>query len=336
MRSRICLLVVSIALTLLVCEGLSRLWLDVRSVGPAFSQFDPVLGKVLKKNFSTTRWTPEFTMRFSTNSMGNRGPEPKSDMPSDAPVILFVGNSFTEGYGVDDGDEFPQLVAKRLKDLKGDQQVRIINAGIGDTGTGRALRLVRDFAPKEAGPTLLVLEIMANDFDDNDRDGFFFINSSGVIVERNQALKPSMLQKMQPLFEKIPGLSQSHFFAATQQVLKTALAKHPPAQEDESVRHDRQRSLLLKLVNEILELARGRGWSAVVMTVELSDQDNEIIQAVASRFGAKMLIVPSKARRPDLYYVVDGHWNKAGHEYVAAALRPIVEQELGLGNATGH
>jgi lysophospholipase L1-like esterase len=268
--------------------------------------------------------------------MGNRGPEPRSDTPSGAPVVLFVGDSFTEGYGVGDGDEFPLLVANRLKELNPYQPVRIINTGIGDTGTGRALRLIRGFTLKEAGPTLLVLEIMANDFDDNDRDGFFFINSSGVLIERNEPLKPSMLQELQPLFEKMPGFSQSHFFAATLEVLKAGLAKAPPAQEDEKVRHDRQRSLLLKLVNEILQLARGRGWSAAIMTIELNDQDNEMVQAVANQFGVKLLIVPSKVRRPDLYYAVDGHWNKAGHEYVATALSPIIEQELGLRNAKGH
>ena len=54
-----------------------RLALDVRNVGPSFSEFHPRFVRALKPGVSLRRETPEFRMRLTTNSLGMRGAEPR-------------------------------------------------------------------------------------------------------------------------------------------------------------------------------------------------------------------------------------------------------------------
>ena len=107
------LICISTLLTLALCEVVVRIFIPVRNVGPSLTIYDPVYGKRLKKNFTATRTTPEFTMQFTTNSLGFRGPEPEV-FPYRP--ILFLGDSFTAGYGVNDGEEHresPDAASKR-------------------------------------------------------------------------------------------------------------------------------------------------------------------------------------------------------------------------------
>jgi len=56
-------------------------------------------------------------------------------------VRLFViGDSYTEGYGVNDGEEFPRLVGQRLSQRYG--PMTVINYGVGNTGNGRWIKIL--------------------------------------------------------------------------------------------------------------------------------------------------------------------------------------------------
>lgn len=114
-------------------EILVRLFVPVRNVGPTFSVYDSVYGKRHKPSFQTVRSSPEFRMAFTTNSEGFRGPEE----PKRKGGVLFIGDSFTEGYGVNDGEEFPALVRDEMRKRMGRAAPPVWNAGIGDVGNGR-------------------------------------------------------------------------------------------------------------------------------------------------------------------------------------------------------
>ncbi len=197
----------------------ARFLIHVREIGPSFSVYDPVLGSRHKRGLSASRWTPEFTMRISTNSLGQRGPEPT---PADLDAklrILFLGDSFTEGYGVDDGEEFPRRVAARLA-AEG-RSVRILNEGVGNTGTGRAVRLLRDYPIEPERATALVYQASSNDFGDDHRDGFFRLDADGRLVEAPLPVPQSFLRRVQPVIDRIPGLTYSRAFAALLQVARS-------------------------------------------------------------------------------------------------------------------
>ncbi len=66
--------------------------------------------------------------RITINSMGYRGAEFSRHKTPGTLRILFVGDSFTYGYGVDDADTIPRLVQAHLE-AAGRDRVEVINAG---------------------------------------------------------------------------------------------------------------------------------------------------------------------------------------------------------------
>src|SRR5439155_16654672 len=79
--------------------------------------------------------------------------------PSDAPVVLFVGDSLTAGYGLDPDQAFPALIQRKI-DESG-LRYRVINAGVsGETSAGARRRIDWLLGQPVA---VLVLETGGND-----------------------------------------------------------------------------------------------------------------------------------------------------------------------------
>ena len=327
MRVRLAaLLLASIAAGVFLELG-ARLLVPAREVGPSFSVYDPVLGSRHKRGLSASRRTPEFTMRISTNSLGQRGPEP-TPAELDAKLrVLFVGDSFTEGYGVDDGEEFPRRVAARLA-AEG-RSVRILNEGVGNTGTGRAVRLLRGYPIEPERATVLVYQASSNDFGDDHRDGFFRLDADGRLVEAPLPVPQSFLRRVQPAIDRIPGLTYSHAFAALLQLARSRgrVADAAPTPVPGANEPQRER-LTLRLLAELIAAARARGWPVIVLTSDAEPDVASRIESVALAESAEFVRMPAKSERPDLYYRVDGHWNRDGHVEAAERLREPLERAL--------
>ena len=61
-------------------------------------------------------------------------------MPEDAVLVVFLGDSLTAGYELDEAESFPSLVEARLRESG--RAVKIVNAGVsGDTTAGGLARL---------------------------------------------------------------------------------------------------------------------------------------------------------------------------------------------------
>lgn len=78
---------------------------------------------------------------------------------SQAKTILFLGDSLTEGLGVDKENAYPDVVGKKLK-LKG-HDVKIINGGISGSTTASGLKRLDWFF--KAKPEIMFLALGAND-----------------------------------------------------------------------------------------------------------------------------------------------------------------------------
>jgi acyl-CoA thioesterase-1 len=79
--------------------------------------------------------------------------------PTQKPIILFFGNSLTAGYGIEEEDAFPGLVAERLDSLGLDYLV--INGGLSGETTASGVSRLDWFLEEE--PEIFVLELGAND-----------------------------------------------------------------------------------------------------------------------------------------------------------------------------
>jgi acyl-CoA thioesterase I len=78
---------------------------------------------------------------------------------SEKKLILFFGNSLTAGYGIEEEDAFPGLVAKRIDSLGLDY--RVINAGLSGETTASGLSRLDWFL--EEKPDIFLLELGGND-----------------------------------------------------------------------------------------------------------------------------------------------------------------------------
>lgn len=82
-----------------------------------------------------------------------------ADVESSEPVIMFLGNSITAGYGIDPEDAFPQLIQERIDSLG--WNFRVVNAGLsGETSAG-GLRRVQWLLDQPV--SVLVIELGGND-----------------------------------------------------------------------------------------------------------------------------------------------------------------------------
>lgn len=322
-QCRLAALTAGIALSLGAAELLLREFGGVSIVGPSFTRYDPRYGKTLKRNLHCRRRTPEFSMSFSTNSSGWRGPEVRGF----GPRVVFLGDSFTMGYGVDDGEEFPQLVARALGDRFG-LEVNAVNMGLGDSGNGRWLGLLEREVPSH-DPALVVLQLCKNDFSDNLRERLYVIDGESGLRARPPA-PPGLARRAQALVEWIPGISSSYLYAYVRQSLgrrRGSSPARPPAPHPGV-------ELTMRLLGEALERCAEGDWPALVITIGFPPEHTAPIDELCRGSGATHLALPGKSERPDLYYETDGHWRAAGHLDAAERIElravgiPMIEAKL--------
>jgi len=307
------LFLLSLVASLGLAEVVVQAFVPVRDVGPSFTVYDPVLGKRLKASFSAERITPEFRMRLSTNSLGFRGPEPKAI--SSGP-ILFLGDSFTMGYGVRDGEEYPARVATELRRLWGDSAPSVINAGIGDSGNGFWIKFLRSRAPA-MHPRVVVMQLADNDFEDNLNEKLFALGPDGSLREL-PVPGPGMMRGFQAVIEAFPGLSASHVVGLLRQIRFPAFgALRIDAESESELRAREANALTMRIVEEAISLCRTQGFATLGVLVGLSISRELAITELFARHGAPVVVIPAKSARPDLYYTIDGHAHAAGHAFIA-------------------
>src|SRR3989338_2613375 len=95
------------------------------------SQLDPIVKfKGIPGSVCTSR-TQEWNVTNKHNSFGLRSPETTLEKSKDTFRILFLGDSFVQGYGVNEEKSFPRLVEIKLNDqYKGQPKIEVINSGV--------------------------------------------------------------------------------------------------------------------------------------------------------------------------------------------------------------
>ncbi|MFN9450495.1 MAG: SGNH/GDSL hydrolase family protein [Rubrivivax sp.] len=320
----VAVVVTSVVAALVVAEFAIPHIITLRNVGASFTVYDPVVWNRLKPNFETVRVTPDFTMRFSTNSLGARGAEPSG--PVKQPV-LFLGDSFTMGYGVSDGQEYPALLGQKLGLRHGTQAPLMLNLGMGASGNGFWLKHLQTTAVA-VQPRLVVLQVLQNDFWDNTVEGLYRLDEKGELVEL-PVPPPRFARRVQTVVESIPGLANSNLMGLVRQAMSNdpgfSIAGRPTqpgaaASAPAPQRLEPGDTLTLKLVEAALRKCQAERWPVILLSVGLQAPQRAAIRQVAEQVGTPLLELPSRTERPDLYFKIDGHWNAQGHVEAAEAL----------------
>jgi len=311
----------ALVVSLVVAEVVVRLFFPPVLIGPSFCAFDPVYGKVVKKDYRCQRITPEYAMQFSSNSLGFRGPEPATT-PREG--VLVLGDSFAMGYGVDDGQEFPSLVAGALARRHGAGTVPVVNTAMSCNGNGRWVKFLRDEASRYA-PRLVVLQACTNDFWDNTTEGLFSLSPSGELVEL-PIPEPDWRRRVQETFDAVPGLSYSRLVCLVREQIGVIASDGDGdgggggAGGGESTSLPEE--LTYALIERSLAICKEHGWPTVLIAARFKEDNPwlERLTEMCAAFEVPLLRIPTKSEQPPLYYELDGHWNPAGHAYVANLL----------------
>lgn len=98
---------------------------------------------------------------YHTNEYGYRISMPELSNRYDLPNVVVLGDSFTFGFGVNDGEEYSAVLAKQLAG-----QASIANLGVGSFGLTQEIRTFYEFGLLFQ-PGVVVLQFCSNDPDDN-------------------------------------------------------------------------------------------------------------------------------------------------------------------------
>jgi lysophospholipase L1-like esterase len=202
-----------VAGTLVILAPAAELIVRVARPQPLPSQ-EFIQGFVLQDMYvsderSGYRLAPEFSGRiergaavteFSTNSLGMRGPEPG---PKAAARVLALGDSYTFGWGVSQGEEWIRVAADEVNRTLGRDAVEGWNGGVNGYGTEGAIGALERVAPA-LQPDVVLLGFFANDFTDNllgtgvyeVRDGYLFDRFSHDFLQESLLARESHLYRL--------------------------------------------------------------------------------------------------------------------------------------------
>lgn len=125
-----------------------------------------------------------FEYQYSINSLGYRGPRVPISNHYDLQQIVVLGDSYSFGTGVNDGQEFPAVMQRRMGD-----RAAVVNLSVGGWGLPQEIRRFYEFGILYQ-PEIVILQFCSNDISDGllhavtrvDRDRFVFMptgNQSG-------------------------------------------------------------------------------------------------------------------------------------------------------------
>ncbi len=166
-------------------------------------------------------------------------------------VIVFIGDSLTQGYGVRSEEAYPELVEKKL--IQDGFNVRVINGGISGSVTAEADRRLRWYL--KVKPQIVVLALGANDgmkgtppetIEKNLTKAIDFAQANGITVLLSgirmfSNLGPEYVKKFEAIF---PDLAKRQHLAlipflledvALQKELNQADMRHPNAKGHEVI-----------------------------------------------------------------------------------------------------
>ena len=165
--SRVALLLGTIALILLIGEGVARVMVTMKAgpAAPAHPHADlPVLRDVLDISRPNVRGVYQGVLP-RTNSKGFRGPE-HSEWPAEGSFrILVAGDSVTMGWAVEEELAYPRVLERLLEESdESGRRYEVINLGIAGVNAGFATSRIVRFA-ELYHPQLVIYGFTLNDIE---------------------------------------------------------------------------------------------------------------------------------------------------------------------------
>ena len=340
-----------------VAEVAVRL-ISPQDVGPVRFACHPELGDIPVPGQQGERRLPgNFTFRYSNNSLGWRGRREYREVKPTEYRVLFFGDSFTYGLGVNDDQTFADRVEKDLR--AGLWSVEVMNAGCPGKGTDYALKCFQTVGRK-FHPDLTVLGFFGNDFEDNARGQYYTIGRRGELRVKTLDCNPDNIKAV---LNRLPGynwlISRSQAANLVKQagvdfIVKRAQKNHSASSNGLVVSYTgsgggyvtaANQNLTRIYVEQLNAAVKQAGGALMIFYIPISQEvleyrqtrttsaDERAIQRVAADSGMVLwsltpLLAHSGLPIDRLYYK-EGHWTAAAHEIAAHYLSRLIQSGLG-------
>jgi hypothetical protein len=190
--------VVTVAVMLCLGEVLLGIVSPSEYLYPRYD-FSPEYGLIPIANAVMVHGVPrKYEYHYTVNSMRSRG-EVVQPGASGLPAVVVLGDSYSFGMGVSDGEEFPSVLREHLKG-----RADVIN--LGEPGWGLTQEIRRYYELGAAyQPRIVILQFCANDPDDNlanrvtlvENGEFKFVDSGNSLNIAKKYLSRSFVQRTQ-------------------------------------------------------------------------------------------------------------------------------------------
>jgi len=354
---KIVCLVISLTFAFGVAELAVRFF-EPQEVAPIRFVFDPQLGEIPTPNQKGRKIRPGvFDHTYSHNSLGLRGSKEYTFERHTDHRILFLGDSFTYGFGVNDDQTFPYLTEKRLTADK--LSVEVINAGNSGRGTDFALKIFRVLGYK-FHPTLTVFCFLGKNFVDDERGQFYAVAANGEITPKSLRSSRGLIKN---LLLNLPGYNWLISWSQAANLVKEAgvqwFFRHtdPKAVKEGSlviVYPDRGQGcanpetvrLTGIYLRNLVESVRNSGSSLMIFYLPMAPEvelfrktpqkskDEAAFESIIHNQGEELIsLTPTLAASGEplnkLYFVPsDGHWTARGQALAAQYISEQIENRL--------
>ncbi len=283
-------------------------WLYMR-IGRHLAQFDPACAQYDDELFYTLRPgrcrfdSTEFSTELSINHLGTRDTEEALR----APEIVFVGDSYTMGWGIAGGQRYSDLVAKQTG-------YRVLNTGISSYGTAREFRLLDrvDWSQLK----YIVIQYDENDFHEN----VLFQDNHDTLKIHDRAFYEGVVRG--------EAIGHDYYFGRyTVEFLGRAFSAHADGGIGDVTDAPRSRAAEA-FVNAVLHA--GHHPLDKVRLILFESRENPAFLSAVEALRAQSpppvrdLTVLRLGLGDEHYFVFDDHMNPNGHAAVARALAGVI------------
>jgi len=334
------LVIISILFALFLSEITLRLMgLKPLYVSPERDQFwkyDALLGWAHQPGQEGIFETPQFRTSVRINENGLRDRQHSYEQQSDTERILVLGDSFAWGYGVEESERFSQLLEKGLG-------VEVINSGVSGYSTDQELLWYQNEGIKYE-TDLVIVVLAGNDVGDNDRQLVNtiyykpkFVFEEGQLVPTGYPVPKTSLQgKFTYSLSQRSALAyflvQRYFDIRSKYGNMKVNAVSADEPESNTPSDNYTFKLTIALLDEIRTIAESKNDRFMIVTTDQwwNAPSGATYADFIRTLRAEGFLVLDVEAMPgfdpaEMVIADDGHWSRAGHEFVAEKIKVLIE-----------
>lgn len=267
--------------------------------------------------------TARLSGTFVANSLGLRAAELGD---KDKPRVVFLGDSFTWGWGVPDGVRYTDRLQLAYP------QYQIINAGINGYSTVQETLLLKKYY-QQMMPDLVVLQVFQNDFIEN-------LENRGVYPKPYLDWHHDFVLKHPP-----PGMAGDEWISHValwianhtyfyRQVVIAAYAKLMRNDFPEAEMPSDEKILVHAMgvaLDSLIGFCREKNIPLMIISSDLKPYQQQAVDVIAREKAILHYDLSQSAFKDKQHFALGdhtAHWNAYGHQLVADVVGPVMDKKL--------